>query len=135
MTGEGFIVLWLVICGVCDARTGEVPNWLTFPALIIGALNAVAGGRETVIVFLGVLGVLMLTYIKGSVGGADVKILAALAGLWPESLVLVTLGIWIWMIGRRLLGYRGSFRAVVPMAAFAWLKWMVAEWIFRSVGV
>jgi Flp pilus assembly protein protease CpaA len=109
------IVLWLAICAWCDMRTGEVPNPLTLPAIAIGAVVAVLNGLGAFALFAIILAALFFLYPKIGIGGADAKILTALAGLWPESLPVVLVGLLVWSLARRLAGCRGSYRAVLPM--------------------
>jgi Flp pilus assembly protein protease CpaA len=115
MVFELAVVIWLAICALWDARTGEVPNVLTLPFLAFGALVALWGGWGSVAIFSLTLSILGVFYALGGIGGADVKILAAVAGLWPESLLEIVMGVVLWTAVRKLLGRRGSFRAVVPM--------------------
>jgi len=110
------IVLWLAICAWCDMRTGEVPNQLTLPAIVIGAVVAALNGLGPFTLFAIILAALHFLYQKIGIGGADAKILAALAGLWPESLPVVLIGLLVWSLARRLAGHRGSYRAVLPMS-------------------
>jgi Flp pilus assembly protein protease CpaA len=115
MIDELTVVIWLAICTLWDARTGEVPNVLTLPFLALGALVALWGGWGSVAIFALTLSILGVFYALGGMGGADVKILAAVAGLWPESLLEILVGVVLWAAGRKLLGRRGNFRAVVLM--------------------
>jgi Flp pilus assembly protein protease CpaA len=126
MINELAVVIWLAICTLWDARTGEVPNFLTQPFLALGGLVAIWGGWGSVAIFTLTLSILGAFYALGGVGGADVKILAALAGLWPESLWVILIGLILWVAGRKLLGRRGSFRAVVPI----FIGVVVAWWSF-----
>jgi len=110
------IVLWLAICAWCDMRTGEVPNPLTLPAIAIGGIVAALNGLGDFALFAIILAALLFLYQKIGIGGADAKILAALAGLWPESLPVVLVGLFVWSLARRLAGRRDSYRAVLPMS-------------------
>ena len=110
------IVIWLVICAWYDWRTGEVPNQLTLPALAIGGVVAACNGLGPLMLFAVIFIALLFFYQKMGVGGADAKILTALAGLWPESLPVVLFGLAIWSLARSLSGRRGSYQAVPPMS-------------------
>jgi Flp pilus assembly protein protease CpaA len=123
MIVELVVVIWLAVCALWDARTGEVPNVLTLPFLALGTLMALWGGWGSVAIFALTLSILGSFYALGGMGGADVKILAALAGLWSESLPLIMIGVVLWAVGRKLLGRRGSFRAVVLMFIAAVIAW------------
>jgi Flp pilus assembly protein protease CpaA len=117
------VVIWLATCALCDARTGEVPNVLTLPFLAFGAMVALWRGWGSVAIFAFTLSVLGVFYSLGGIGGADVKILAAVGGLWPESLLVILFGLVLWAAVRKLLGRRGSFRAVVPILIGAVVAW------------
>jgi Flp pilus assembly protein protease CpaA len=90
------VLVWLVVCAVQDWKSGEVSNWLTIPAMALGMGYAVYMGRERLILVAAALAGLMLLYVLGSLGGADVKVLIALAGLWPAAMLaaLLVQGIW-----------------------------------------
>jgi len=114
---SGIVMIWLVICAIQDWRRGEVSNWLTLPAMGAGILYAVLAGGERLILCAAVLVGLMLLYFLGSLGGADVKVLVALAGLWPAAMLaaLLVQGIW----GAVVLLRRGKgveFRAIPAYA-------------------
>ena len=79
-----------------------------------------------------VLLVLSFAYFLGSMGGADVKILGALSGLWPLGLVTVLMGILAWVVGRRLLGQRGNFRAGLPIALAAAMTLLIDSLVYFS---
>lgn len=116
---RGAVVLWLGICAYCDARRGEIPNALTLPALLLAGLAAVLSGWESVALYGVVLLAVLAAHFLGVMGGADGKILAALAGLWPLGLMTVLAGIFLWIVGRRMVGRKGNFRAGLPVALAA----------------
>jgi prepilin peptidase CpaA len=76
---------------VTDWRRGEIPNWLTFPPLVIGPLFwlLVGGFNGTGLELLlrSVLGIAVCSIVpyllwrRNALGGGDVKIVAALGGL------------------------------------------------------
>jgi Flp pilus assembly protein protease CpaA len=113
------ILTWLAGCAVADTRKGEVPNALTLPAVMAGATLALSSGWERTAVFAAIIAVGVLMYSLGLIGGADAKILVALAGLWPQLLPVVVLGVSVWGLIRRAVGGKGRFRAVLPMAVAA----------------
>jgi prepilin peptidase CpaA len=83
----GLLVLWLVGCAWSDLRRRQVGNHLTLPVLGAAVVAAVVQGGEA-LMRLGLVGlVLGVVWQKGGMGGADVKILLALAGLWPAGLL------------------------------------------------
>jgi prepilin peptidase CpaA len=89
------------VAAVFDWRTGEIPNWLTFGAIVLGLLgNALlgfrAGGASEGALGAGssLLGMLVcgatpvLLYRVGGIGGGDVKLLIAIGALLRTSIGL-----------------------------------------------
>ncbi|HTU57304.1 MAG TPA: A24 family peptidase [Polyangiales bacterium] len=82
------------VAAVCDLRTGHIPNWLTLGSLL-GAvvahatLGALAGGVSELLykggealVGVGICAAVpMLIFLRGGMGGGDVKLFAALGAL------------------------------------------------------
>ena len=74
------------IACVTDLRSRRIPNWLTFPAMLLGlALHAIGAGhgeafRSFAALFL--CGLLFLVfYLAGGMGAGDVKLIAAQGSL------------------------------------------------------
>jgi prepilin peptidase CpaA len=68
--------------GYTDVRSGKVYNLLTYPSAVLGlvlqtALGGVNGLAAGVAGLLVGLGILLIPYLLGFVGGGDVKLLAA----------------------------------------------------------
>ena len=88
----GAFALAAVACWF-DVRTRRIPNWLTFPAAVLGivAATAVHGGHGTVSSAAGLLVGLALFFplfvLKG-LGGGDVKLLGALGAWLGTSMIL-----------------------------------------------
>jgi prepilin peptidase CpaA len=103
----------LVVAAVLDWRTGLVPNWLTYPAIVAGLLfwtvaglatRGGAGALEGLLNSLGgfaagFLPFAALFFLLGSIGeesgGGDVKLLGAigaLLGSWRHTLDAVVYG-------------------------------------------
>jgi len=105
-----------LVASVSDLRTGLIPNWLTFPALLIALLveTAYGGMRGFVGALLGIVvcGLVPLVFHRlGAMGGGDVKLFAALGalggpsmGLEVELLALSCAFFW----GLAVLTYRGQ---------------------------
>lgn len=117
-------LVWLLLCGLCDARRGRVPNRLTLPVLALAGLRAALAGPEVWPVFLAALAVGLVGFQLGALGGADGKVLAGLAGLWPAALLPAACAAALWGAGRRLAGRRGPFRALPAAALGAALWWL-----------
>jgi Flp pilus assembly protein protease CpaA len=127
------IALWLLACAAFDLRKGAVPNGLTLPVLFIGAGAAILGGVETTVIFVGVFRFLVTLYGFGLMGGADVKILAALAGLWPGCLIAITAGLALWVVIRRVRMRGEDFYAVPPMAGSVWVL-LMSQFMIRFLS-
>ena len=79
------LTLVLVIASATDILWKRIPNWLTFPAIIIGVImNTFSGGFQGCL--LSVAGVLLgmalflPLYLKGGTGAGDVKLMGAVGG-------------------------------------------------------
>ena len=82
-----------LIASVSDLRTGLIPNWLTFPALVVALLLEASWGglRGFVGALLGIVvcGLVPLVFHRlGAMGGGDVKLFAALGALGGPSMGL-----------------------------------------------
>ncbi|HTE52005.1 MAG TPA: prepilin peptidase [Kofleriaceae bacterium] len=98
---------------VTDARTGLIPNWLTLPpllaALILHFITQGAGGLMLSLAGALVCGLVpYLLFRHGSMGGGDVKLLAALGALGGAEV-----GLEIEVLGM-------SIAAVYALAFLAW---------------
>ena len=117
------VILWLGACAFIDARDGEVSNWLTMPGMAIGVGYALFKGGDRLIILGAAFGLLMLLFLLGSMGGADVKVLTALAGLWPTALFVAFFVQGIWGIIVLIKRGRGTeFRAIPSYAVGALLS-------------
>ena len=91
-----WIILSLVfVATIFDLRTREVPDWIAVTLLICAAVATACGWSEVrwpgliAGLFLGFVGSAALFYL-GGLGGADVKLIAAMgAALGPISLLCV----------------------------------------------
>jgi len=111
------VMVWLIVCALQDWKNGEVSNWLTIPAMIIGMVYAALMGSDRLLLCAAALVGLSLLYILGSLGGADVKVLIALAGLWPAALLAALLVQGIWgMVVLIKKGKGAEFRAIPAYA-------------------
>ncbi|MGB5266243.1 MAG: A24 family peptidase [Polyangiales bacterium] len=111
----GLALCLAAIAAFCDWRRGEIPNWLTLPAILLApwsyglalgfeyALHSLAAG------FLGGL-VPYLLFRRGAMGGGDVKLFSALGAVMGFDLLL---GVEI-----QLLAFVAAL--VVASAALAW---------------
>lgn len=85
------LVILLLIAAVYDMRCRRIPNWLTFPAILVGtAYHTVSSGLNGLFFSLGGLvvgmAVLIIFYISGGMGAGDVKLMGAVgAFLGPKG--------------------------------------------------
>jgi len=130
MAAEKWIIasvsaVWLFICAVYDAKHGEVPNWLTLPGMAVGVLYALIKGSDRLIIMLVAFGLLLVLFILGSMGGADVKVLTGLSGLWPVAMIAAFFVQGLWGIVVLIKKGRGSeFRAIPSYAVGALLSFV-----------
>lgn len=111
------ILIWLNVCAFFDWKKGEVSNWLTIPPLIGTALYVAVWDRTNLYLFIGALMGTMLLFFLNAMGGADMKILSTLAGLWVLAfwIAMLAQGIWGLVVMIRK-GKHATFRAIPAMA-------------------
>lgn len=78
-----YLVLCMVLtlAGFIDVRTHRIPNWLTYPTIILGLGLAYFNGGGALLVnhLLGFFAAglpLLVMFLSGSLGGGDVKLMA-----------------------------------------------------------
>ncbi len=109
-----------------DARTGRVPGWLTWPALALGPLGwGIAGGGAplayALVSMLACALVPLVLWLRGAIGGGDVKLAAALGGLVGARLglelqLVAFTAVALVAVGR--LVWRGELTSTVLRAAY-----------------
>jgi Flp pilus assembly protein protease CpaA len=109
------------IAAVTDLRSGQIPNRLTYPALVVGPLwHAATFGRAGLLTAL--LGIVAaglgpaLLYNRGVMGGGDVKLFAALGGLIGGHAALAVQWLALALVTGYALGaaaWRGQLRATL----------------------
>jgi Flp pilus assembly protein protease CpaA len=97
---------WLCVCAIFDARTRQVPNGLTLPAIPLALLAAWLtreGRGETPYEFVFHLVIMTLPLFAAwrshLLGGADLKILVALTLANPLLVVAAWIGVVIYFVG------------------------------------
>jgi Flp pilus assembly protein protease CpaA len=116
------VVTWLWVCAIIDARTRQVPNALTLPAIPLALLAAwlTRGARgDTPYEFLFHLGVMTLplfvAWRSHLMGGADLKIFLVLAIANPLLVVAAWIGVVLYFISLLTIQRRRPVRfAGVP---------------------
>jgi len=86
------VILWLVSCAWQDWHRREVSNWMTLPALALALGMRLLGlGSGPLLLVSLILAASAVAWRGGWMGGADAKVLAALA-LFDARLAL-----WAWV--------------------------------------
>ena len=79
-------VVFAAMAAFWDLRTSRIPNWLTFPAIVLGvAANAAKSGLpglwEGMVGTLVGAGLFIIPFVLGGMGAGDVKMLAAVGAI------------------------------------------------------
>ena len=87
------VVLVVLLAMYSDLRWRKIPNCLTLPAIVLGFLLNFLGNswNGLIFAFFGLLvgmGLLMLPYLLGGMGGGDVKFMGALGALLGSYSIL-----------------------------------------------
>lgn len=120
-----FLTIVLFIAAVMDIRIHKIPNWLTYPAVIIAIVGHTWSGGWEGFLFsaqgtaLG-LAILFVPYLTGGMGAGDAKLLAAVGGILGPGGVL-TAFLFTALVGgiyaMILLGVRGYLTHALRQAA------------------
>ncbi len=91
-TLSGLAVALSAVAAVSDLRTGQIPNWLTLPTLVIAPIAyGTAFGFAGLLRCVAAIGVSALVpyflFRRSAMGGGDVKLFAALGGLTSFDLL------------------------------------------------
>lgn len=105
LVGSILATLWLVICATVDQRFRRVSNWLTLPVIILALVYRLVLGLsgDTTLQFIVIIVPMFLAWQKGLLGGADFKILFALALLGPGLVIAAWSGVALFVLGRIVL--------------------------------
>jgi prepilin peptidase CpaA len=114
-----FLTALLVVAALSDLRSQRIPNWLTYPGIIIAIVYySMTNGLDGFLFGLEGLGlgigILLLPYVMGGMGAGDVKLLGAVgAMLGPRGVFVAFIfsalvgGIYALVV---LMGRHGSLR-------------------------
>jgi prepilin peptidase CpaA len=88
-------MVWAAAAAAYDLRTKKIPNWLTFPAILLGlSLNVALGGalglRDSLLGMATGVALLFAPFALGGMGAGDVKMLAAVGAFTNPSFVFRT---------------------------------------------
>ena len=119
--GDYFSVLLLMIlAAVQDYKTREVSNWITVPIFVSGVVvMCVSRPPMAIIVSL----ILLFIWHKGWMGGADVKALVGLLGIWSTAALVSIFTIGVQGLITRLRGKK-SAPGLVAIAAGVGLTYL-----------
>jgi prepilin peptidase CpaA len=88
-------MVWAAAAAVYDLRTQKIPNWLTFPAVLLGlslnvALSGAPGLRDSLLGTIAGVALLFVPFAMGGMGAGDVKMLAAVGAFTGPMFVFRT---------------------------------------------
>jgi prepilin peptidase CpaA len=112
------VEILVIIAAIWDIRTRRIPNWLTFPGVLLGVgVNTFLfefSGLKFSLIGLGLaLGVYFVLYLLHAMGAGDVKLMAAVgAALGPASwfVILLLTTIAGAVTGLILVAFKGRLR-------------------------
>jgi Flp pilus assembly protein protease CpaA len=108
------ILVFLILAAIQDHKTREVSNWITVP-LFLGGVAIIMVRLDPLSVILSAL--LFFFWLWGRMGGADVKVLVALLGLWGEAAFASFFLLGVWGLVLLIRKKRESFPGLVVIAA------------------
>jgi len=119
---DGCLLAVVAAAAVIDLKTGKVPNWLTYPAVVLGfAVGGIMGGwsgfgSSTAGFAVGFVPLLLFSRTGAGLHGGDVKLMGAVGALrgWP----FIIAGLFYSFIVAAVLGivlmiWRGQTRATL----------------------
>ena len=112
------ILVFLILAAIEDYKTREVSNGITVP-LFFGGVAVIVLSPEPLYILISLL--LYLFWYKRWMGGADVKVLIALLGLWSEAALVAFFLLGLWGMVLLIRKQKESFPGVVVMAVGAGL--------------
>jgi len=112
------LTIVLLIAAVNDIRFHKIPNWLTYPSIIIGIFyNTINTGFDGLLFSIGGvgvgIGVMILFYLMAGTGAGDVKLMGAVGGfLGPK-------GVFIAFLSTSIVG---GIYAIILLISYGYLK-------------
>lgn len=85
-------IMWLALASYFDLKYKRIPNWLTYPAILISILAAmgnISHNKEkfhllNFLIFLLLLSIFLIFFTKNLIGGGDIKLGIAIA-IWSDA--------------------------------------------------
>jgi Flp pilus assembly protein protease CpaA len=99
------VVLLMILAAVQDYENREVSNWITVP-LFIGGVVIMLVHQNFLLIIVSLI--LLFIWHKGWMGGADVKVLIGLLGIWATSAFASIFAIGIQGLITRLRGNKSA---------------------------
>ena len=97
------VIFILLIAAAWDIRFNRIPNWLTFPSMIVAVSSSVASGDVEGLLFslmgatLG-MATLAIPYGMGGMGAGDVKLMGAVGAFLGVGKIVLAL-LWTALVG------------------------------------
>jgi len=108
------ILVFLILAAIQDYKAREVSNWITVP-LFLGGVVIILVRLDPLTVILSAL--LFFFWLWGGMGGADVKVLVALLGIWSEAALVAFFLLGVWGLILLIRKKKESFPGLVAIAA------------------
>jgi len=127
----------LAVAAVWDVRTGQIPNWLTYPAIVLGLALGVhlgapgqpeAGWHHGLLHSLGGFAVgfvpLLAAFLLGGYGGGDAKLMGAVGAIG---------GAWLFALYALFYSLLASAALGVLIMIWRGQTWAVLRRVFRAL--
>lgn len=115
----------VILAGLQDWKKREVSNWITIPLFFLGIVFVILRVGNLDLLPVVVVAILAAAWTWKWMGGADVKILIGLWGLWPAAALWCMVGVGFWGLA---LVVRGNGKECFPALT------VMAFWIFVIMG-
>jgi prepilin peptidase CpaA len=119
---DGWLLAMVAAAAVIDLKAGTVPNWLTYPSVVLGLAvwGIVAGwpgfGSSAAGLAVGFVPLFVFYRMGAGLGGGDVKLMGAVGALrgWPFILAAMFYSFIVAaVVGVALMIWRGQTRATL----------------------
>ena len=136
------LITIVTICLITDLKSRKIYNKVLLPALVMGVIiniygNGWAGLFNSSLGFIFGLGLLLIPFMLGGIGGGDVKLLATIGSIKGPQFVLATfigMGLAGGIIGLAILLYqRRLWHTLKSLTQIFWSK-MITGYTVNSQG-